>query len=346
MALGETIGQLFGKSGGKQTLLTLGESALLRGRGDEAEARFQAILETYPEHRRARMGLMEAWLCQGKSDLVLDTYDKLPEQEKTIFDDQFLLALSLQVGSLKRDGYLRWLQTPRQGSDRHAAIAHLAKTFAKCGIFSIHWAESAIRRLEFQEAEQALRQMRDAQPPLSEERVSTLYAKRDAVLLKDHPEVVHLLEECQALDEPHERLRRLEPVAIKHMSIAALQHDTGVAFFDCGQPEAGIRFLSRAVGCNPYWVNAWLNLGRVSLAAERYVRARDAFQRILMLFEFPWVRDVYGNIDDFISNHPERPHVEAGLDRAQNGDYYGAAESFRVALTHNPDAPFLIFLLA
>ena len=317
--------------------VALGEDALERGRGAEAENRFRQALHQEPAHRRAGRGLMKSWLLQAKSDQVIEFYETLSVQEKIETEDYLFFALAMEVGSLKVDRYARWLRIPKSGAQWLNEVRELAKKDSKCGVFSVHWAEAGLQAFQMEEVDEALKQLRDAEPSLPSERVAYLHAKRDATYLKESPEISRLLIECSRIEDPVERVRRLGPVATQVMEVAPLQHDTGLAFHHMGKSKVAIRYLNRAVGLNPFWVNAWTNLGLASLRANRYVRARDSFARVLQLKPSDWVDRQYLKLEELLLERPEYPFLEDGKDRLEVGDYFGAAAAFRTAISYAPD---------
>ncbi len=345
MGLLDNLRRWFVPEDGIDKWIILGEMSLAKAKGSEAEHYFVRVLREKENHRRARRGIMKAWLLQGKSDIVIEFFDELPQNEQESMQDFLYLALAMEVGSLKKEGYAQWCATPKNTSDAFEEIARLAKEYNKCGVFSSYWAEAALEHYNLPDAQRALRQLRDAQPPLPNEEIARLYTKRDATVLKHHSELFDLFQTLSHITDPDEKIDLLEPFASKFMDLAPVQHEMGMAFYEAGAPEKAIRFLSRAVTLNPYWENAWINLAIVSLAANRIVRAHGAFIHAYKMNKLEWIGQFCDLLDEEMIEHPQLTKIEVGLDRSLMGDYLGAARAFQDALNHDPNDPDINFWL-
>ncbi len=338
----DVIKKWFQPRHGMQAWVEIGQDALSRGELDEAEAAFTKAGEATPNAEIVTVGFIQIALLRDHVARALNLYEQMSERQQRHHHELLLLALSLQSESLTPRAYALWMRLPSAGSDRLKGLRELCQRHPKCGFLAAQWAELALQSFQLEEADVALRLLRDADPSLSERQVALLYARRDVAQIKEHLEVGRVLEEASQIEEPHARVRRLEPMANEYMHIAPLQHDTGLAFFQAGRPEVAIRYLNRAVGTNPYWVNAWVHLGAAAFAARRIVRARGAFARVLRLQHHDWIAALFQRIEQDLSAHPELPLLEKALDRMEAGDPTGAILPLRQALTIRADAPPLL----
>ncbi len=338
----DVIKKWFQPRHGMQAWVEIGQDALSRGELDEAEAAFTKAGEATPNAEIVTVGFIQIALLRDHVARALNLYEQMSERQQRHHHDLLLLALSLQSESLTPRAYALWMRLPSAGPDRLKGLRELCQRHPKCGFLAAQWAELALQSFQLEEADVALRLLRDADPSLSERQVALLYARRDVAQIKEHLEVGRVLEEASQIEEAHARVRRLEPMANEYMHIAPLQHDTGLAFFQAGRPEVAIRYLNRAVGTNPYWVNAWVHLGAAAFAARRIVRARGAFARVLRLQHHDWIAALFQRIEQDLSAHPELPLLEKALDRMEAGDPTGAILPLRQALTIRADAPPLL----
>ncbi len=342
MGLLDVIKKWFQPRHGMQAWVEIGQEALSRGELEEAEAAFLKASEVTPNAESVAVGLIQIALLRDHVSRAFNLYEQMSERQQRQHHDLLMLALSLQSESITPRAYALWMRLPSAGPDRLKGLRELCQRHPKCGFLAAQWAELALQSFQLDEADVALRLLRDADPSLPERQVALLYARRDVAQIKEHADVGRVLEEASQVDDPHVRLRRLEPMASEHMHIAPLQHDTGLAFFQAGRPEVAIRYLHRAVGNNPYWVNAWVHLGAAAFAARRIVRARGAFSRVLRLQHHDWIAALFQRIETELSSHPELPLLEKALDRMEAGDPSGAILPLRQALAIRPDAPPLL----
>lgn len=336
---------IFGRRRDANHWLERGRSCLLQGKGSQAESAFGHVLREQPQHLEALKGMMESWLLQGKSHGVIEQFDSLPTLQQERWQELLLIALAMQVGHLKVEGYLDWLRLPRESSKRLSGIRKLSKEYTKCGALAIQWVESALLTFHIDEANQALRQLRDAEPRVSPKLIAHLYAQRDALLLKKSPDIEQALHKASELKSPSDRIQLLLPFAQESMSLAPLQRDIGLAFFENDEPESAMRFLNRAVNANPYWVNAWVELGLAGIASGRLVRSREALFRAIYLSDSPWVGQLHEEIEIKLIESPELSRMEPALDRLMVGDPAGSIEGLQRALEINDqraDAHFLM----
>ncbi|MCB9643291.1 MAG: hypothetical protein H6728_09470 [Myxococcales bacterium] len=346
MGLLDVIKRWFQPRHGTQAWIEIGQEALSRGELDEAEEAFLKANDASPNSGSATSGLIQIALLRDHVARALNLYEQMPERQQRQYSELLMIALSLQTESITPRAYALWMRLPSAGPDRLKGLRELCQRHPKCGFLAGQWAELALQSFQLEEADAALRLLRDAEPNLPERQVALLYARRDVAQLKEHTEVARVLEEASQLEEPTARLRRLEPLANDYMFIAPLQHDTGLAFFQAGRPEVAIRYINRAVGVNPYWVNAWVHLGSASLAAHRKVRARTAFARVLRLQNHEWISSLYERLDEELSRRPELTLLEKALDRMDVGDPWGAILPLRKALESRDDDPALLRALA
>lgn len=336
---------MFGRRRDAYHWLERGRASLLQGKGSQAETAFGHVLRDQPQNLEALKGLMEAWLLQGKSHGVIEQFDGLPTLQQDRWHELLLIALAMQVGHLKVEGYLDWLRLPRESSKRLSGIRKLSKEYTKCGALAIQWVESALLTYHIDEANQALRQLRDAEPRVSPKLIAHLYSQRDALLLKKAPDIDQALHQASELQDPEDRIKLLLPFASERMSLAPLQRDIGLAFFEASQPERAMRFLNRAVNANPYWVNAWVELGLAGIACGRLVRAREALFRAIYLSDSPWVGNLHEEIEIKLMADPELSRMEPALDRLVAGDPAGAIEPLQRALEINDERASIHYLM-
>lgn len=306
--------------------LLSGKQSLVADKGSRAEAYFANILQERPDHPEALQGLMTAWMLSGKSDQVIEYHDESSTHVQEQLREFLWVALAMQVGHLSHEGYAKWICLPVDHLPRLEGLRALAEEFSKCGALTMDWANTALAVYRLDEAQQALKQLRDAQPRLPEREVSRLYARRDAIQLKEHPELAALLNEASGITSPLERFERLEPIAKRWMNIAPLQRETGLALMELKQPQDAMRYLNRAVDVNPYWLNAWIELGYAAIQSKRIVRAKEAFTRAFHLAEKEWIKELVHQLEDLMTAQPHLAAAEMAFDRMEVGDFHGSVE--------------------
>lgn len=320
-----------------------GKSAILSGAGLEAERDFTHILEVEPEHPEALQGLLTAWLLQQKSDQVIEYYTDSPHSVQVQLREFMWIALSMQVGHISSEGYAEWLQLPSNNPGRLQGLRTLSqhKTMKKCGVITMDWANAALESYNLEEAAQAIRQTRNAQPRLPEREIARLYARYEAIVLKEHPEIAALIAESAQIVDPVERFERLESTARRNLGFSALQRAAGLALFEAQRPVEAMRYLNRAVDANPYWLNAWVELSMAALQAGRLIRAKEALTRAEHLSQIPWICEQNENLRIQIEQRPNYAQIEWANDRLEVGDYPSAILHLQEALRSDPDASIL-----
>jgi Tfp pilus assembly protein PilF len=97
---------------------------------------------------------------------------------------------------------------------------------------------------------------------------------------------------------------------------ADLLNDVGYFHYECGDPQRAEKDLRRALEIDPKHRRAWVNLGVVLGAENRYVESYQAFAKVLT---------------------PAEARSNVGVILARQGRNEEAKQAFREALAQNPD---------
>jgi len=322
-----------------------GRIALLKGNGAKAESAFRKAEKEGLEPHWVHMGFMQSFLLQGKSDDLIEYFDALAPKEQEHYEHYVIMALAMQINHFSTEGFLQWLETPADGPERLAYLKDLAEEHKKCSVVIADWAVTALEQYDIEQADDALKKLRDARPPLQKEKISQLYARRDSIMLQKFPHILRALEEAALVNEPKVRLDILLPLASEFMNLAPLQYDTGIACLELGDLPRAVRFLGRATDLNPYWVGAWLRLGEACIQKGLLSRAKDAFACAFALQEEDWLAITFQRLDMDVENSDVLPFIEQGSERVQVRDFWGAQYPLREALkidSRNMQARFLL----